>query len=86
MIRTENKEQTITRSVVVSITCDRCGKETLGARGNSDKEGGQVNIGSFGYGSRHDGLYVMREICDDCVVELIDWFKKDAEPVDELVR
>lgn len=66
--------ETVTKSEVISITCDKCGKT---------EEGENIEYASsietwkhnFGYGSKFDTDMVSFELCDDCYEEFIKSFK-----------
>ena len=57
--------------------CIKCGKNKWQDIRNDDiysEKWHNINLGKMGYGSYLDGYYVNFELCDKCLVEIIDSF------------
>lgn len=67
-------KETIEKEVVISLTCNRCGKmdDSEHVAYASEIE---TWTHSFGYGSNQDGTVMEFELCDECVHEIINAFK-----------
>lgn len=76
--------------VTKKFVCDKCGKVTEYLKGtprNADEcflqcniEGCHtINLGRPGYGSKLDGCDVEFNLCDDCLVELIESFTLEGQ-------
>ena len=59
--------------------CSKCGKkESYDSKSNEtfiiENQWHNFDLGKLGYGSKLDGCHIDFEICDDCLVDLIDSF------------
>jgi hypothetical protein len=73
-IKTSNK-------AVKSVTCNKCGRETVLDNAGSYNMGDEFESFTikFGYGSKHDGERYMFDLCGDCLEKIFHSFKIPPE-------
>lgn len=74
-------EKQVIRQVIENIVCNKCGenikKEWTGIEPIFvDHQSFKL---LFGWGSKYDGLKMEFDLCDDCMVEIIESFKIKPE-------
>ena len=79
------KEHEKNCGVLYKFVCDKCGKVIEYSKDmyNDSYFNGEgchcINLGRMGYGSRLDGCDVEFNLCDDCLVKLIQSFTWDGK-------
>lgn len=68
----------IAQDVVISTTCNKCGKEFLNEDGYANGEIEHFKV-EFGWGSFIDMDVFMFDLCDSCFYEFVKTFKIEPE-------
>lgn len=71
----------ITEEIVLSKSCDCCGKKIAGKHSEYDSDITSFDI-EFGYGSRFDTSLWKLDICDDCLEKWTSSFIHKIKKVD----
>jgi hypothetical protein len=74
----EKTVKTYETEEIKQCTCDRCGRECQINKDDSYSKRTLVNIHPMYAGDSN--LY--RDLCTDCTIDLLDWFKKDEDVED----